>query len=191
MKRDLINPKPLTSSFLSCEKDTEIILRKLFVESQPHSDILKRLLVVQNADCLDNLNHDISAYKLQKLMEEKYITLDPLVKLPEHEQVKSFIVLHFDNFTQNATNTEFRDSLICFDIVCHHDHWFLGNYRQRPFKILGIIDGIMNRSRLSGIGQLNFVGCSREILNENWSSFSLTYLAIHGSDDRIEVKDDK
>ena len=36
--------KPFQSSFLSCEKDTEIILRKLFVESRPYSDDLKRLL---------------------------------------------------------------------------------------------------------------------------------------------------
>jgi hypothetical protein len=54
MKRDLVLNKPLASSFLSCEKDTETILRKLFVESKPHSDILKRLLVIQAKDCLDN-----------------------------------------------------------------------------------------------------------------------------------------
>ena len=32
----------LRSSFLSCEKDTESIVRKLFVESNPYSDDLKR-----------------------------------------------------------------------------------------------------------------------------------------------------
>jgi len=46
MKRDTITMEPLVSSFLSCEKDTEIILRKLFVSSNPHSLNLKRLLVV-------------------------------------------------------------------------------------------------------------------------------------------------
>jgi hypothetical protein len=46
MKRDVILTKPITSSFLSCEKDTEIILRKLFVESRPYSDILKSLLII-------------------------------------------------------------------------------------------------------------------------------------------------
>ena len=35
------------SSFLSCEKDQEIILRKLFIENRPHSDQLKRLLIIQ------------------------------------------------------------------------------------------------------------------------------------------------
>ena len=53
MKRDLILTKPITSSFLSCEKDTEIILRKLFIESRPYSEELKKLLVVQSKDALD------------------------------------------------------------------------------------------------------------------------------------------
>ena len=52
MKRDTVLTQPITSSFLSCEKDTEIILRKLFIESAPYSDILKSLLVVQNPDVL-------------------------------------------------------------------------------------------------------------------------------------------
>ena len=38
MKRDLVRLPRLDSSFLSCEKDTETILRKLFVESQPYSN---------------------------------------------------------------------------------------------------------------------------------------------------------
>ena len=43
MKRDLLMTRPLKSSFLSCEKDIETILKKLFINSQPHSEILKRL----------------------------------------------------------------------------------------------------------------------------------------------------
>ena len=184
MKRDTVLTQPITSSFLSCEKDTELILRKLFIESRPYSDVLKRLLIVQNEDALDK-QYDMSEYSLKRLIEEQYINMDPLLKFPEHEQVKSFMGLHFDNFTANKTNPEFRDSMIHIDVVCHHDYWFLGNYRQRPFKILGYIDGILNKSRLTGIGQLNFVGCSKALLNENWSAFALTYMAIHGSDDQI------
>ena len=40
----------LKSSFLSCEKDTDTILRKLFIESRPFSDTLKRLLVISTKD---------------------------------------------------------------------------------------------------------------------------------------------
>ena len=183
MKRDLILTEPITSSFLSCEKDTELILRKLFIESRPYSDILKRLLIVQAPDALDK-NYDVSQYNLKKLIDDQYINLDPLVKLPEHDQIKAFMGLHFDNFTPSE-NPEFRNCMIHIDVLCHHDYWNLGDYRQRPFKIMGYIDGILNNSRLTGIGQLNFVGASKTLLDENWSAFALTYMATHGSDDRL------
>lgn len=184
MQRNIYDTQPLVSSFLACEKDTELILKKLFVDSCQHGEVLKRLLVVQNADALDK-SYDVSDYSLKRLIDDQYINMDPLLKFPEHDQVKAFIGLHFDNFTPNSSNPEFRDSMIYFDIVCHHDFWFLGNYRQRPFKIMGCIDGILNKSRLTGIGQLQFMGSSKALLNENWSAFTLTYMAIHGSDDQI------
>ena len=56
MKRDNALAKPIKSSFLSCEKDAETIIKKLFVSSQPYSDELKRLLVINTRDCLDNSN---------------------------------------------------------------------------------------------------------------------------------------
>jgi hypothetical protein len=58
MRKDLIKIQPLRSSFLSCEKDTETILKTLFVDSKPYSDVLKRLLIVNNPDCLDMENQD-------------------------------------------------------------------------------------------------------------------------------------
>lgn len=183
MKRDAVLTQPITSSFLSCEKDTELILRKLFIESRPYSDVLKRLLVVQAPDAMDK-NYDMTEYNLKKLIEDQYINMDPLIKMPEHDQVKAFIGLHFDNFTASG-NPEFRDSMIHFDIVCHHDYWNLGDYRQRPWKIVGYIDGILNKSRLTGIGQLHFVGATKMVVNKHWSVVSLTYMATHGSDDQI------
>jgi len=55
MKRDLaLKSTEFTSSFLSCEKDLEAILKRLFMESQPYSDELKKLLVINTKDCLDN-----------------------------------------------------------------------------------------------------------------------------------------
>lgn len=172
------------SSFLSCEKDTEIILRKLFIEARPYSDILKRLLVVQNKDALDT-NYDVDSYNLKRLIDEQYIVLTPKVKLQEHAQVKSFITLNFDNFIPTS-NPEFRDCVVYIDIACHDDYWDLGNYRQRPYKIMGYIDGILNKSRLTGIGQLTFVGGNQSTISiPNWTCWTLQYLATHGSDDRI------
>lgn len=190
MKRDLRRTTPLTSSFLSCEKDTETILKKLFVESRPYSDELKRLLVINTKDCLDDTTNPTYIEKIQsmsvaKLREEGYIKLEPKIKFPEHEEIKAYMIVSFDNFTPNKNNPQFRDCTVSFDIICHTDFWDIGNYRLRPVKIVGYIDGILNESRLSGIGTLNFLGCNQLILDENLSGYGLSYRAIHGSDDQI------
>lgn len=192
MKRDLIFTRPITSSFLSCEKDTELILRKLFIESRPYSDILKRLLVIQAKDCLDNPEYAeiVSKISLPQLRENRYIILEPKINLHEHEDVKSYIIISFDHFTPNASNPEFRDCTVNFDIVCHSDYWDLGDYRLRPLKIAGYIDGILNGTRLSGIGKFNFLGCSELIVTPELSGYLLSYRAVHGSDDQIPSEDD-
>ena len=74
MKRDVYTNK-FDSSFLSFEKDIETILRKLFVESHPYSDILKRLLVINTKDCLDNedspaIKEKLEGMTLAKLRQE-------------------------------------------------------------------------------------------------------------------------
>ena len=186
MKRDVVMTKPITSSFLSCEKDTELILRKLFIESRPYSNVLKKLLVIQAKDCLDNPEYDdkINNYSLAKLREEGYIVLEPRIESEEHEQVKAYIIISFDNFTPSS-NPEFRDCTVNFDIICNTKYWDLGNYRMRPLKIAGYIDGILNNSKLTGIGTFQFMGCNELILNPELAGYTLSYWAEHGSDDQI------
>ena len=191
MRRDTrMTGAQFSSSFLSCEKDIEEILRKLFVSSKPYSDILKRLLVINTKDCLDNEDSLVIKQKLEdmslaKLRQEGYIKLDPKLKFGEHEEVKSYIIVTCDNFTPNATNPYYRDCTVVFDIICHTDHWDLGNYRVRPLKIAGYIDGILNNARLSGIGRFQFMACDQLVLNETLTGYTLMYRAIHGNDDNL------
>lgn len=188
MRKDLaLKPTEFTSSFLSCEKDLETILRKIFVESQPYSDDLKKLLVVNTKDCLDN---DTSIYRqaiedmsIAKMRELGYLRFQPKIAMKEHDQIKSYLVISFDNFRPNATNPEFRDCNVYIDVLCHTDYWDLGSFRLRPLKICGYIDGILNKARLSGIGQFLFTGCNELVLDETLSGYTLSYLAIHGTDD--------
>lgn len=190
MRKDLVKPR-LDSSFLSCEKDTETILKKLFIESRPHSDVLKKLLIINTKDCLtaNNPNYErkINSMNLSDLRELGYISLESKVKFYEHEEVKSYIDISFDNFTPNVNNPEYRDCIISFDILCHTDYWDLGNYQMRPIKIVGYIDGILNNAKLSGIGVLNFLTCKRNNLDENLSGYTLIYKAVHDvdGDDKI------
>ena len=178
----------LKSSFLSCEKDTDTILRKLLVESKPFSDMLKRLLVISTKDCLDNETSEIYKKKLQemsvkKIIDDGYIRLSPKLNLYENEEIKSYIFITFDHFSPNANNPEFRDCVVNIDVLSHTDYWDIGDCRQRPIKICGYIDAILNNARLSGIGTLNFMGASQLIFDDDFSGYNLMYSAIHGSDD--------
>ena len=192
MRRDVIEFVPDgNSSFLSIEKDIERILTKLFFDNQPKNRQLLRLLVINTRDCLSNVTNPeyiekINHTSLRTLMEEGYVKLAPKIAMPEHEKVKAYIILSFDNFTPNASNPEFRDCTIHFDIICHTDYWGMDNYQIRPLKIAGYIDGILNNAKLTGIGTLNFMGCNELVLDEVLSGYTLSYRAIHGSDDKIE-----
>ena len=192
MRRD-IRPTMMNncdSSFLSCEKDIETILRKLFIESYPYSSYLKKLLVVNTKDCLDNeesetIKEAVAASTLPMLKENGYVRLTPKIRMPEHEEVKTYMIISMDNFTPNAENPFYRDCTITFDIICHIDYWDIGNYRLRPLKIAGYIDGLLNNSKLSGIGTLQFLGCNQLILNEDLGGYTLMYRAVHGNDDKL------
>lgn len=188
MKRNQVITKPIKSSFLSCEKDAETIIKKLFVSSQPYSNQLKRLLILNTKDCLDESNQNyfkiVENTSVKELMNENYITLVPRIKLKEHEEVKNYIILTFGNFYETS-NPEYRDCTISFDVYCHVDHWDLGDYQLRPFKILGIIDGILNKTKLSGIGTLQFLEITALEANEDYMGYSISFLATHGNDDKV------
>ena len=183
MKRDVIKLPSRNLSFYSFEKDVETIVKKLFTENA-YSEDLKRLLVINKKDCIDDRTSEvyrniIKDTTVAKLVENGYITTTPKIRFPEHEEIKSYIVISFDDFTLNDTNPEFRDCTISFDIICHLDYWDIGNYRLRPLKIAGIIDSLLNNSKLSGIGTLNFLGCGQIQLDENLAGYTLLYRALH------------
>lgn len=185
MKRDMIIPAyQFRSSFLSCEKDIEEILTRLFLTSNPYSEELKRLIVINTKDCLDNKNSKVYNEKMKgmslaKLREQGYIRLEPKLTRAEHEEVKTYILIGMDNFTVNYSNPEFRDCTVSFDILCHPDYWDIGDFRLRPLKIAGYIDGILNNARLSGIGTFQFVGCNELVLDESLAGYTLMYRAVH------------
>lgn len=202
MRKDLVKTQPIYSSFLSCDKDTETIIKTLFVDSKPYSDILKRLLVINKPDCLDieNINYQklIDSKSLGTLIEEGYIRLNPKIARTEFEDIRSFILITFDNFSPNRSNPEFRDCTVNFDIICYMDEWCLDDYKIRPLAIVGYIDGILNsltdknkltvRStgnniKMSGYGTYKFLGCNLAVLNEDISMYTLSYRAEHFTED--------
>ena len=183
------------SSFLSCEKDAETIVKKLLVDSRPYSDELKRLLIINNKDCIDDRTNPkyletINSYSVSKMIEDGYLRMKPLIKMGENQEVQSYICLSFDNFIPNGTNTYYRDHIVEIDIICHIDKWDLGNFRLRPLKIAGYVDGILDGCKLAGIGELNFIGCNEIVLSEELAGYCLMYRAVNADDDTTPEDDD-
>ena len=195
MKKNLaLSPLEFTSSFLSCQNDLETILKKLFIESEPYSTELKKLLVINTKDCLDRNNtiyqNAIKDMSLARLKEQGYIRLVPKIQFEQHSEVKSYLLFSFDNFYSNRNNPMFRDCNVFIEAICNTECWDLGNFRSRPIKICGYVDAILNNAKLSGIGTFQFESCSEIILDSNLAGYSLAYSAIHGSDDLLPSQHD-
>ena len=174
--------KDFKSSFLSAEKDQEAIWKKLFVESKPYSDKLKRLLIVNQPDCLDESKVQyrkvIDNLSLKGMKDQGYLRVVPTLDFGEHEEIKSYIILEFDDYTP-SDNPQYRNCVISFTIISHLDYWEMDDYKLRPHQIAGYIDGIMDGAKLSGIGTLQFLGASQIVLNEYLGGILLRYVATH------------
>ena len=183
---------PIQSSFLSCEKDTELILNRLFVDGQQYSKWLKRLLIINTKDCLNQnirkYDDIVDNYSVADLIEKQYIRTTPRLEFNEHEDVQSYILLSYDNFTTNPANNQFRDCMINFDIICHTKQWDLDDLRVRPLMIAGYIDGILNLGKLSGVGETIFLGCNELILDQNLAGYTVSYQVVHFTEDDAKLE---
>lgn len=174
------NYKQPQSSFLSVDKDMALI-----VDAFLQNNRLKKLLYYQD----DNpMGHDILTEEQSlELIENNSIQIIP--KLIVDADVKTYIIISFDNFTPNVSNPQFRDNTISFDIICHFDQWKMINNQLRPYKIAAEIDTMFNNKHLTGIGTLQFMGCNQIIINNEFGGLTILYSAIHGGEDKNFNKD--
>ena len=161
------------SSFLSTEKDLDLIISGMLKNER-----LKRLLFHTTKDALNrkNLTEDESLSLINK-------NIKIVPKLTVDGSVLNYIIISFDNFTPSE-NSEFRDNIIEFDIICHFDQWQLQDFALRPYKIAGEIDSMFNGKHLTGIGTLNFLGANQIILTDEFAGLCLMYQAVHGEEDK-------
>ena len=175
MKKEVYSyPK---SSFLSAEKDMGII-----VEMIMNNDRLKKMLHYTSADCLKKPN--LTQNETYELFG-KNIKIVP--KLYVDGSVLNYIIISFDNFSTNATNPEFRDNIIEFDIICHFDQWHMKDFELRPYKIAAELDSMFNEKRLTGLGELRFLGANQMILTDEYAGLCVMYQAIHGEEDKKKM----
>lgn len=167
MKMDLVQTQETT--FLTAQKDLFKIVQKFI-----NNEKLKKLLFYPVKDALDRKN--LTSEETLGLLH-KNIRVIP--KLQVNEDVQSYIIIGFDGFTTNANNPEYRDNIITFDVICHLDSWVMENYQLRPYLIMGEIDGMLNNSKLNGIGTVEFIGANQLLLSSELAGFSLTYRVIN------------
>ena len=165
-------PQP-KSSFLSNDKDMEIIIGKMLKNER-----LKRLLFYTTRDALDkpNITEDQSIELIGK-------NIKTVPKLYVDKDVLNYVYITFDNFSPSG-NPEFRDNIIMFDVICHYDQWQLKDFALRPFKIAAEIDSMFNKSKLTGIGELQFLGATQENYSNEFAGICLIFAAVHGGEDK-------
>lgn len=170
----VINYREPRSSFLSVEKDLGTIT-DAFLKNKN----LKKLLYYNTPTAMkkEPLNE-----KQSYSLVGKNIKIVP--KLYIDGSVLTYVIISFDNFTTNATNPEFRDNIVSFDIICHFDQWQLEDMQLRPYRIAAEIDAMFNDKHLSGIGTLQFLGANQIILNDEFAGLTVMYSAVHGEEDK-------
>lgn len=118
--------------------------------------------ILQNQDLLklikytdkDPLSHDDLNQNEIDEMIGKNILFTPVIP-DEEQQAESFLTILFENYQINE-NIDFKDATLRFDIICPSNTWVINDSELRPFKIMQIIDGMVNGARLEGIGNLQF-----------------------------------
>ena len=162
------------SSFLSTDKDLSLIFQKIMGNQR-----LVKMLYYTEKDCLKA--PDLTMDEIQSMIHKQ---LKIVPNLTITEECPNFVIVTFDNFIPNASNPQFRDCTINFDILCHPDHWNLGNFQLRPHKIAGEIDAMFDNQYLTGIGTVQFAGGNNLVLNDQLMGMSLMYRTVHGDEDK-------
>lgn len=159
-------------------KDTSLIIQRILSNKK-----VLRLLYYTSSDCLENTKQDITPEQIKEMFETKQISNVPKVKIDKDK--KTYLRITFDDFTPNATNPFYRDHIVEIKIICHFDDWDLKDFELRPYRIAGEIDSMLDKTHLTGIGELNFLGASADVYDEEYGGVTLRYLAVRGHEDDI------
>ena len=169
------------SSFLSLEKDMGIIVDMIMKNNR-----LKKMLYYTTKDCMNK--PDLTEDETISLFGKQIKTVP---KLYVDGSVLNYIIISFDNFISNQTNPEFRDNVIEFDIICHFDQWQMKDFELRPYRIAAELDSMFNNKRLTGIGDVEFLGANQMILTDEYAGLCLMYRAVHGEEDKKQTHNPK
>ena len=165
------------SSFLSIDKDAAIIMDMIL-----KNENLKKLLHYNSRDSI----------KKPKLTEDESLALfnkniKMVPKIYIDGPALNYLIVNFDNFVPTASNPQFRNNLIEFDIICHFDQWQLEDFQLRPYRIAAELDSMFCDKHLTGIGTLEFFSANQLNLTDEYGGLCLMYNAVHGEEDKKKM----
>ena len=131
---------------------------------------LCRLLKYQVKDPFSDKYDDIDGSELI----HKQIQITPKLYDSNLEKM-SYLIFVFDNFVVNPSNEDFKMTTVRFDIACPYDEWVLDGNSLRPYLIMQEIDTMFNQSKLSGIGNLQFLRAVPLTLSPQIGGYSMEY----------------
>ena len=162
------------SSLLGMPKDASLIMDRILSNQR----VLK-LLAYGVRDW--ERQPDVSPAMVKEMFTTKQISSVPKIKVDKIE--KTYLRLIYGTVVRNSTNPEYRDNTFGIDIICHYDNWDLGDFELRPYRLAGEIDSMLDKTHLTGIGDLEVGSATPYIYDEEFAGVSLTYLAIRGHED--------
>lgn len=166
------------SSFLGMTKDTALIMNKIL----SNQNVL-RLLYYSTPDALSCKKPNLNSEQIKEMFRNRQISIVPQVDT-DREKI-SYLRVCFDNFMPSETNTFYRNHIVEVRTICHFDTWTLDDMDQRPYRMAGEIDAMLDGARLTGIGRLLFVNADQDVYDREFGGVTLRYLAVRGHEDDI------
>lgn len=122
----------------------------------------------------DPLSHENMSEEERMALLHRNLLVVP--KVPENDDVKgSYILVLYDGFNINLSNSEFKDADLLFIVVCPPENWVINDNSLRPFMLMSRIDELFGNKKIANIGTLRFVKGDRFVLNSQLTGYGLTY----------------
>lgn len=168
------------SSFLGIPKDIAQIMKKI-----TGNKTVSRLLYYTSPDCLNARKFDdVTSDQLAEMFRTQQISTIPRVQT--NKEKKTYLIVSFNNYLPNQSNSFYRDHTIEVRIITHFDIWLLEDYDMRVYRIAGEIDAMLNNCKLSGIGVTNFLSATQDVYDQDFGGLTLTYKVVRGTEDKDE-----
>lgn len=157
-----------SESFKNVEKDLAYIASKCIQDEK----LLKYLSLQENRE------DELTEKEKKEIMKECFRIVPKVTSINETDW--SYIVVNFDNFVANAENSEYRDKLLVFDIICNFDTWDMEDFRLRPYQIAGRLDVLFDKKSLCGTYSINFLSANNLIVDDEIAGLTLIYGVTFG-----------